>query len=49
MDIVIDVICAKDKTISYKNTELSDFVWAGNEIYITSSVDITSIVKEALL
>lgn len=49
VDIVIDVICVKDRTISYKNTELSDFEWDGNEIYITSSVDLTSIVKEALI
>lgn len=47
--MVIDVICVKDRTISYKNTELSDFEWDGNEIYITSSVDLTSIVKEALI
>lgn len=42
-------VCLKDRTVSYKNTELSDFEWDGNEIYITSSVDITSIVKEALI
>lgn len=42
-------VCLKDRTVSYKNTELSDFEWDGNEIYITSSVDLTSIVKEALI